>query len=156
MGPDKGGRAGRGRKASARTQPGRGPRKRTAATEDPSGPSRLLLTRLIRKGAIWNVYVSTSPRSGEPNVTELEFEDTGANPTRYRRRVDGPLLEALHNGAPVSRSSLQDELELALTGSTAADGTAVRMSVPGGTPVRAETPVTTEPTAPDDTSIRSA
>lgn len=132
MGPDKRGRAGRGRKASSRAQPGREPRKRTAATEDPSGPSRLLLTRLMRKGAIWNVYVSTSPRSGGPNVTELEFEDTGANPARCRRRVDGPLLEALHNGAPVSRSSLQDELELALADPTAPDG------------------------ASDDTSIRSA
>jgi hypothetical protein len=86
----------------------------------------------MRKGAIWNVYVSTSPRSGGANVTELEFEDTGANPARYRRPVDGPLLEALHNGAPVSRSSLQDELELALADTTAPDG------------------------ASDDTSIRSA
>jgi hypothetical protein len=65
-------------------------------------------------------------------VTELEFEDTGANPARYRRRVDGPLLEALHNGAPVSRTRLQEELELALAETTAPDG------------------------ASDDTSIRSA
>jgi hypothetical protein len=47
-------------------------------------------------------------------VTELEFEDTRPNVARYSRRVEGKLLEALHNGAPVSRASLQDELELAL------------------------------------------
>jgi hypothetical protein len=60
------------------------------------------------------VYIATSSQAGAPNVTELEFEDTGANAGRYSRRVDGKLLEALHNGAPVSRSSLQDELESAL------------------------------------------
>jgi hypothetical protein len=60
------------------------------------------------------VYIATSAQSGAPNVTELEFEDTGATAARYSRRVDGKLLEALHNGAPVSRSSLQGELELAL------------------------------------------
>jgi hypothetical protein len=60
------------------------------------------------------VYIATSSQSGAPNVTELEFEDTSANAERYSRRVDGTLLEALHNGAPVSRSSLQEELELAL------------------------------------------
>ena len=124
--------------------------------EDPSSPSRLLLTRLIRKGAIWNVYVSTSPRSGGANLTELEFEDTGASPARYRRRVDGPLLEALHNGAPVSRSSLQDELEQALADLNAADGAEARTPVPGETHDSAETPVRTEPTASDDSSIRSA
>jgi hypothetical protein len=67
------------------------------------------------------VYIATTAQSGAPNRTDLEFEDTGANPVRYTRRVDGPLLEALHTGAPVSRARLQDELEAALMEAGAAD-----------------------------------
>jgi hypothetical protein len=68
--------------------------------------------------------VATSAQSGAHNLTQLEFETTGPphRRTRYARPVEGALLEALHNGAPVSRSSLEEQLDLAMRGDAAADG----------------------------------
>jgi hypothetical protein len=87
---------------------------RGGATNGAAVPARLLLTRLARDGAIWNVYIVTSAPAGGPAHTQLEFEDPGADSVRYTRRAEGALLDALYSGAPVSRSNLQDELELAL------------------------------------------
>ncbi|HSJ09791.1 MAG TPA: hypothetical protein VK928_07745 [Longimicrobiales bacterium] len=113
MGPDRGPRRGSGGRPSPEQR--RGEPRRTAATEGAPGPARLLFTRLLRDGAIWSVYVATSGDGA--SRTQLEFESTGR---RCTRPVDGPLLAALHSGAPVSRSSLLDELELALAGEPAA------------------------------------
>jgi hypothetical protein len=121
-GPRKGRRGGAGGKSSSAPDKRREPRSRGAATEAAPGPVRLLLTRLLRDGTIWNVYVASSAPAGEQARTELEFEGTGAaQSVRCIRRVDGPLLDALYSGAPVSRSQLQDELELALAAAAAVD-----------------------------------
>jgi hypothetical protein len=90
------------------------------------GPSRLLLTRLIREGSIWEVYVATRAQSGADNLTQLEFETPGPQHrrTRYARPVEGALLEALHTGAPVSRSSLEEQLDLAMREAAADVGAA--------------------------------
>jgi hypothetical protein len=116
--PEKGGRRGGGK----RTSPPRDPRRtdavpnRAGGSPAVSGPSRLRLTRLVREGAIWDVYIATAPQSGGPNVTLLEFEGPGTTRTKLRctRPVEGPLLDALHNGAPVSRTPLEEELDHAL------------------------------------------
>lgn len=86
------------------------------------GPARLLLTRLVREGAIWEVYIATTAQSGGANVTQLEFEGTGAEQEklRYTRPAEGALLDALYSGSPVSRASLEEELDLAFA---AADDT---------------------------------
>lgn len=78
-----------------------------------SGPSRLRLTRLVREGTIWNVYVSTTAQNGAPNITRLEFEGKGPAGERLRhtRPLEGALLEALHSGAPISRARLEEELD---------------------------------------------
>jgi hypothetical protein len=120
-GSDRGRRSGPGRKAPTRPDQRREQRNRNDASDSPPGPSRLLLTKLIREGTIWNVYVATTPHSGGPNRTHLEFEHASAGAVRYVRRAEGPLLDALHSGAPVSRSNLQGELELALAAGGAAD-----------------------------------
>jgi hypothetical protein len=81
-----------------------------------AGPSRLRLTRILRDGVIWEVYVTTTPRSAAENITLLEFEGSTLQEerVRYSRPVVGALLDALHNGRPVSRSDLEEELELAI------------------------------------------
>ena len=131
--PEKG-RRGAGKRGS--TQPGhrRGDaaRERAGAREESgsaghgSGPTRLLLTRLLHGGAIWNVYVARTAESGGPNRTQLEFEAAGAasDGQRYTRRVEGEMLDALHRGKPVSRSALEEELELALRDAGAIAGDA--------------------------------
>lgn len=114
--PQKGGRRGAGKKSSPRDQ------RRSDATADRavagtemSGPSRLRLTRVVREGTIWDVYVSTTAQNGAPNITCLEFESKGASGRRLRhtRPLEGALLEALHSGAPISRARLEEELDLA-------------------------------------------
>lgn len=79
----------------------------------------------MREGAIWDVYVATTAQDGAPNVTQLEFEAAGAGPKRlrYTRPVQGLLLEALHNGTPVSRASLEEELDRAYRDAGAESGT---------------------------------
>lgn len=96
---------------------------RPRADNGGEGTSRLLLTRLIREGAIWEVHVSTRVQGAAANVTRLEFESAGGPRTklRYTRPVEGALLEALHSGAPVSRASLEEELERALRQAATAD-----------------------------------
>jgi hypothetical protein len=80
------------------------------------GPSRLLLTRVLRDGEVWDVYVATIAQNGRPNRTELQFETRGADRKlrRCARPIEGELLAALHSGEPVSRSSLEGELDLAI------------------------------------------
>jgi hypothetical protein len=122
---EKGGRRGPGRRAASQPDHRRGEPSgnRPGATGEVPGPARMLLTRVLREGAIWNVYVATTARSGAPNLTQLEFEGTGAGQAKLRctRPVAGPLLDALHSGAPISRASLQAELELALHAAAPAD-----------------------------------
>lgn len=91
-----------------------GMRSRTIAAGQ--GTSRLLLTRLLREGTVWNVFIATSATAGAPNVVRLEFERSGPghDEVRYTRRVKGPLLEALHSGGSLSRVDLEHELELAI------------------------------------------
>jgi hypothetical protein len=116
--PEKGGRRGPGR---------RGGPSRDQQREDPSHnragpgagaqePARLRLTRVIREGVIWEVFVATTAQSGARNLTQLEFEATGPDRRRlrYARTVEGALLDALHTGAPLSRASVQQQLELAI------------------------------------------
>lgn len=99
-----------------------GNRDGTGAT--PQAPSRLLLTRLLHNGAIWEVYVTTGGPGGAPNVTQLEFQGAGPQQekVRYSRTLEGPLLDALHSGAPISRAGLADELELAVRRASADGG----------------------------------
>lgn len=98
------------------------------------GPSRLRLTKVLHEGAIWDVYIATTPHSGGSNVTQLEFEASSADhgKLRHTRPVDGPLLDALLTGAPVSRARLGEELDLAFR-----EAVAVR-SGDAGTPTDAE------------------
>lgn len=82
----------------------------------PSGSSRLLLTRLLRDGLIWDVFIATTATAGSPNVVRLEFERAGRTKgtVRYTRPVEGALLAALHRGTSLSRATLEQELELAI------------------------------------------
>jgi hypothetical protein len=70
---------------------------------------------LVRDGAIWDVYVSTTAQNGAPNITRLEFEGKGPAGQRLRhtRPLEGALLDALHSGDPISRARLEEELDLA-------------------------------------------
>jgi hypothetical protein len=117
---DKGGHRRAGGRAA--TPPDRRRREPAAGRREEAGsalaPARLLLTRLVRDGAIWKVYVATTAQAGGGNVVVLEFEGTGADQEKvqYSRLIDGPLLDALRSGAPVSRAALHDELELAVRG----------------------------------------
>lgn len=115
---ENGGRRRGGRRASSPRAQDRGDaaHNRSGAGGGMSGSSRLLLTRLLREGAIWDVYVATSAQAGGQNTTRLEFERSGGGQgkVRYGTPVEGPLLDALHSGAPVSRSDLERELELAI------------------------------------------
>jgi hypothetical protein len=90
-----------------------------------AGPSRLRLAEILHEGAIWEVYVSTTPQPGTQNVTRLEFQGDGPDQerVRYSRPVVGALLDALHRGHPVSRSALEEELELAIREAVAGVGT---------------------------------
>ena len=109
-------RGGRTRRSPARGQGGEDATHNRALTGGPSGSSRLLLTRLLRDGTIWDVFIATTTTAGTANVTRLEFERSGPgrNKVRYTRPAEGPLLEALHGGASLSRADLQEELELAI------------------------------------------
>jgi len=109
------------------------------------GSSRLLLTRVVREGAIWEVYVATTARTGARDVT-LEFERTGPEHSRLRhtRPVQGALLDALHNGAPVSRVRLLEELDLAVRGVEAGSNGEI------DTPVGAESSGPAADNAPND------
>lgn len=91
-----------------------GMRNRTIAAGQ--GSSRLLLTRLLREGTIWTVFIATSAAAGAPTVIRLEFERSGPgqDKVRYTRPVEGPLLDALHSGGSLSRVDLEHELELAI------------------------------------------
>lgn len=127
MGRKRNGKDGRrgagGRAASPRDQRGSDVAQRASAGGT-QGPSRLLLTRLLRDGAIWEVHIATTARTGAPNLTLLEFEGTGTEQEKlcYTRPVEGSLLAALHSGTPVSRASLEEELELAFRDAGAVDG----------------------------------
>lgn len=88
-----------------------------------SGSSRLLLTRLLREGGIWDVYIATTAQAGTPNLTRLEFEGRGPERKnlRYSRPVESTILNALHSGGSVSRARLDEELEVAIREAEAAD-----------------------------------
>lgn len=123
--PGKGGRRGGGRRPSSQSDQRRSDEagNRQAGGNTAPGPSRMLLTKVLREGAIWNVYVATIPQSGTSNLTQLEFERSAEQKKlRYTRPAAEPLLDALHRGEPVSRASLQDELELAIRDAGADDG----------------------------------
>ena len=125
MGKKKPGDGGRRRGGRKRRTPGRGQGNDDAAHNravagGPSGSSRLLLTRLLREGVIWHVFIATTAAAGSPNVVRLEFERSGRGlrKVRYSRPVEGPLLAALHGGSSLSRSDLEQELELAIRDAT--------------------------------------
>ena len=121
MGRKKGGSGGRrrGRKRGSSPASGQGngdaAHNRTVA-DGVSGSSRIRLTRLLRDGALWDVFIATTARAGSPNIVRLEFERSGAgrDRVRYARPVCGQLLEALHGGASLSRADLDEELERAI------------------------------------------
>lgn len=140
-GSDRGRRPGGGRRAPSPADRRREQRTRSDASDSNTGPSRLLLTKLLRGDAIWNVYVATGAQGDTQNRTQLEFEDTSAVAVRYSRRAEGPLLDALFNGAPVSRATLQDELERAILDATIASAGPV------------DIPVDTEPSADGQLSL---
>jgi hypothetical protein len=123
--PDKGGRRGAGRRGGPpRDQPREDPsHNRAGPGAGAQEPARLRLTRVIREGVIWDVFVVTTAQSGSRNLTQLEFEATGADRRRirYTRPVEGALLDALHTGAPLTRASVQQELELAIKDAAATD-----------------------------------
>jgi hypothetical protein len=78
--------------------------------------SRLLLTHLVREGALWEVFVATTAAPRASATVRLEFvhKAPGQHPVRYSRPVSGPLLEALHRGSPLSRADLEQALEQAI------------------------------------------
>jgi hypothetical protein len=122
--------SGKKRPASPRDRrPRDGGRDRTSPPAGETGPARLLLTRLLRDSAVWDVYVATIAESGSPVRTRLEFVESGGplQATRYTRPIAGPMLDALLSGMPVSRASLLAELEQALVDAGVA--TAGRASV---------------------------
>lgn len=137
---DRGARRGAGRRAVSSRDQGRSDAQhnRAVAGAGVSAPSRLLLTRLLHEGVLWDVHITTTPRPGASNITQLEFEGTGEKrgKVRYTRPVEGALLEALHSGIPVSRAGLEEELELAIRQAGAVGGVAVTIgtepSDPGG------------------------
>ncbi|HUG39560.1 MAG TPA: hypothetical protein VMM12_03690 [Longimicrobiales bacterium] len=111
----------------------RGPSRRPEVNRDathnrlvsgaPSASSRLLLTRLLRDGAVWDVFIATTSSAGTPNVIRMEFEhgSAGRDIVRYSRAVEGPLLDALHSGTSLSRADLEQELEEAIREATSED-----------------------------------
>lgn len=84
----------------------------------PGTSSRLLLTHVVREGALWEVFVATTAAQRAPTEVRLEFvhRRPGQDPIRYSSRVSGDLLEALHRGGPLSRADLEQELEQAIRG----------------------------------------
>lgn len=123
---EKGGRRGGGRRSASPRDQGRSDagQNRAGAGGVAPGPSRLRLTRLLREGGVWDVYIATTAQAGASNVTLLEFEgrDAQRKKVRYYRPVEGDMLEALHSGAPVSRARLDRELELAIREAEAVGG----------------------------------
>ncbi len=115
--PEKGRRRDGDRRRKSGEPPRDEPRRdRAGGGADAPGSSRLLLTRLIREGSVWDVYVATATQTGGRTQTRLEFESAGPahRRTRCSRPLSPSLLEALHKGTPVSRVSLEEELTLAL------------------------------------------
>jgi hypothetical protein len=84
----------------------------------PDTSSRLLLTHVVREGAIWEVFVATTAAQRAPTEVRLEFVHSrpGQYPIRHSRRVTGALLDALHRGGALSRADLEQELEQAIRG----------------------------------------
>jgi hypothetical protein len=82
----------------------------------PDTSSRLLLTRVVREGALWEVFVATTAAQRAPTEVRLEFVQRrpGQDPVRYSRRVSGAVLDALHRGGALSRTDLEQELEQAI------------------------------------------
>jgi hypothetical protein len=82
----------------------------------PGTASRLLLTHVVREGALWEVFVAATAAQRAAATVRLEFVHRvpGREPVRYSRPVSGPLLEALHRGGPLSRAELEHELEQAI------------------------------------------
>lgn len=80
--------------------------------------SRLLLTHVVREGALWEVFVATTASQRAPTEVRLEFvhRKPGQDPVRYSRPVSGALLEALHRGGALSRADLEQELDQAIRG----------------------------------------
>lgn len=104
---------------------GRGKRKRGSGrgAQPPAQPpvlggssSRLLLTRLLNGGQVWEVFVATTASERGPAEVRLEFErkGPGGDPLRHSRPLAGALLEALHAGDSLSRHDLDKELERAI------------------------------------------
>lgn len=123
---EKGGRRGAGRRSASPRDQGRSDasQNRAGAGGVAPGPSRLRLTRLLREGGVWDVYVATTAQAGASNVTRLEFEgrDAQQKKVRYNRPVEGDMLDALHSGAPLSRARLDQELDLAIREAEAVGG----------------------------------
>ena len=94
-----------------------------------SGSSRLLLTRLHREGVVWDVYIATTSQAGR-NTTRLEFEGgaVGEEKVRYSRPAEGQLLAALHSGAAVRRTDLEEALEQAIREGGGATGDSLNRS----------------------------
>lgn len=82
----------------------------------PGSSSRLLLTRLLKDGELWEVFVASTPTDRAASEVRLEFERKvpDGDPIRHSRPLAGALLEALHSGAPLSRRALEGELEKAI------------------------------------------
>jgi hypothetical protein len=112
-----------GRGARGRRKPGL-PRDRGGQRQPPNrlelgGPdtsSRLLLTRIVREGVLWEVFVVTTAAHRAPATVRLEFVHSapGRESVRCSRPVSGDLLETLHRGGSLSRADLEQELEQAI------------------------------------------
>jgi hypothetical protein len=100
----------RGRRGAARPVP-------QPAAHD--GASRIRLTHILREGAIWNVFVTTT--AGQAAAVLLEFERTGGDGLvdRYSTPLTGRLRDALYGGGSVSKADLLHELQLAIDAAAA-------------------------------------
>jgi hypothetical protein len=132
MGKKKPENGGAGRRRRKRRSPGEARGQQPPPNQlDIAGPgtsSRLLLTHVIREGALWEVFVAATAPQKEGATVHLEFvhKARDTSPVRYSRPVFGPLLEALHTGGPMSRRDLERELEQAIRDAAPADGNPTR------------------------------
>lgn len=79
--------------------------------------SRRLLTLLEYEGEIWKVYLSFNGDAPPATRVQMEFERSAGGPSlRYTRMPDESLLRALHDGRPLSRAALREELAHAVAG----------------------------------------
>jgi hypothetical protein len=76
----------------------------------------MFLTLLQREGDLWNVYLSVAPDAPHAGPAQLEFErsERGGATMSLVRELPAELMEALQGGHPLSRESLDRELEAAV------------------------------------------